>query len=352
MPGHVTANRSETSQNNEVSSEWVYSPLGVPGSFDRLFSIPLLDIDSGALLAEANFRLALSSPEQLQGLMFTEEMPENDGMLFPTGRPAQQALWMKETYIPLDAGWFTQDGVLREVQALIPGDLTWRSTNRDDISFALEMNSGWFAKRGLKPEQVRVDLHALRAAIQERGFDPAEYFPTGGFPGTFDRQYSIPLLDMDSGMPLAQASVHLAVTNPELLGGLRNFREFPQDDGMLFVSTTPTRHTMGMNDTYIPLDAGSFTLDGVLREVQSLTPKDPTWHFSERDDISFGLEMNFGWFMKRGLQPGHVRLDLKAVHSALRYRGFAPEEYFQRAESSAPKSQASRPFLSLHHSDI
>lgn len=48
-------------------------------------------------------------PEQTRGLMFVEEMPDNQGMLFvfPNMRP--RSFWMKNTRIPLDIFYFDDD---------------------------------------------------------------------------------------------------------------------------------------------------------------------------------------------------------------------------------------------------
>jgi hypothetical protein len=97
-------------------------------------------------LCDTSLRVEVAStPEETQkGLMFREELPENQGMLFTFNQPQRVSFWMANTSIPLDIGFFTADGKLREVHSLNPFDLTSVFSKRDDIQYALEVNRGWF----------------------------------------------------------------------------------------------------------------------------------------------------------------------------------------------------------------
>eukprot|EP00746_Dinoflagellata_sp_MGD_P002956 gnl/MRDRNA2_/MRDRNA2_105768_c0_seq1.p1 gnl/MRDRNA2_/MRDRNA2_105768_c0~~gnl/MRDRNA2_/MRDRNA2_105768_c0_seq1.p1 ORF type:complete len:187 (-),score=46.48 gnl/MRDRNA2_/MRDRNA2_105768_c0_seq1:109-669(-) len=145
--------------------------------FGAAFDVPMLDSDSGAPVAHVNMRLAVTGREQEHGLMFIKDMPENDGMLFLYKEPAKRVLWMKDTYIPLDAGWFTQDGVLQEVHSMPPQDETWRWSNSSDITDGLEMNVDWYKRHGVKPGHVKMDLKAVRDGLTRRGYNADEFFP-------------------------------------------------------------------------------------------------------------------------------------------------------------------------------
>mmetsp|Transcript_23608 Transcript_23608/g.67674 ORF Transcript_23608/g.67674 Transcript_23608/m.67674 type:complete len:233 (-) Transcript_23608:27-725(-) len=148
-----------------------------PGLFGPPFRIPLVDAGTGAEVAEVQMRLAITPAEQHHGLMFIKSLPDSDGMLFLYSKPQQRVLWMKNTYVPLEAAWFTQDATLREVHHLYPLDLTYRWTNRDDITMGLELPEGFFEKRKITQpaESLRLDTKALRMALLARGVDPATY---------------------------------------------------------------------------------------------------------------------------------------------------------------------------------
>jgi len=101
--------------------------------------------------AEVAVELAIDPATQAKGLMYRNSLPENQGMLFIFDRPKQMSFWMRNTHIPLDIGYFTADGVLREIYPLYPHDETSRRSIRSDLLFALEVNQGWYEKHNVKP---------------------------------------------------------------------------------------------------------------------------------------------------------------------------------------------------------
>mmetsp|Transcript_61799 Transcript_61799/g.180608 ORF Transcript_61799/g.180608 Transcript_61799/m.180608 type:complete len:229 (+) Transcript_61799:78-764(+) len=149
------------------------------GLFGPPFKIPLLSVDTGEVAAEVQMQLALTPAEQHHGLMFRRSLADESGMLFLYTRPSRRVLWMKNTLVPLDAAWFTSDGVLREVQHLLPLDLTYRWSDREDVSMGLETPQGYFQKHGFTPGSLKLDLAALSAALLERGFNPKEFLKFG-----------------------------------------------------------------------------------------------------------------------------------------------------------------------------
>ncbi len=55
-------------------------------------------------------RVADEPQERTQGLMFLEEMPEDEGMIFVFNQSDVYSFWMKNTYINLDMIWMEKDG--------------------------------------------------------------------------------------------------------------------------------------------------------------------------------------------------------------------------------------------------
>ncbi len=119
-------------------------------------------------------QLAIRPSEQRRGLMFREELGEDDGMLFVYSEPQPMGFWMRDTPLPIDLGFLSPDGVLDEVHGLIPFDETVVRSRSDRVQFALEMNRGWFARNGVRRGD-RLDLDRLAEAIRLRGFNPAVY---------------------------------------------------------------------------------------------------------------------------------------------------------------------------------
>ncbi len=101
--------------------------------------------------ARVSVELAVDQNTQAKGLMFRKSMPTDQGMLFIFDRPKQMSFWMRNTHIPLDIGFFTRDGVLREIYPLYPHDENSRKSMRFDLVYALEVNQGWFEQNGVKP---------------------------------------------------------------------------------------------------------------------------------------------------------------------------------------------------------
>ena len=113
-------------------------------------------------------QVAFKDRELSRGLMYRTSMGENRGMLFYYDPPKQMSFWMQNTKIPLDIGYFTSDGVLREIYPMYPMDLRSVKSKRNDLLIALEMNQGWYAKNGIKPG-ASFDLESLKQALLSRG---------------------------------------------------------------------------------------------------------------------------------------------------------------------------------------
>jgi uncharacterized protein len=90
------------------------------------------------------------TPEQREiGLMFRAEMPQPEGMLFIFENPSQQCFWMKNTLLPLTAAFIADDGVIVNLVDMQPQTLNSHCSAKP-VRFVLEMNQGWFAKKGIK----------------------------------------------------------------------------------------------------------------------------------------------------------------------------------------------------------
>ena len=96
-----------------------------------------------------NVEVARSPHEHSIGLMFRKSMPTNDGMLFIFDRSGQQCFWMKNTLLPLSIAFISDDGNIANIDEMKPQTLDSHCSTKD-VRYVLEMNSGWFAKRGIK----------------------------------------------------------------------------------------------------------------------------------------------------------------------------------------------------------
>ena len=83
------------------------------------------------------------------GLMHRRMLPENRGMLFVFPHAAPQSFWMMNTYIPLSIAFIDEAGVIINIADMNPLTTATHSSAKP-AKYALEMNQGWFAKRGIK----------------------------------------------------------------------------------------------------------------------------------------------------------------------------------------------------------
>jgi len=105
-----------------------------------------LTVNGHKLTAE----VAHTDPERAQGLMHRRMLPENRGMLFVFTTTAHHAMWMMNTYIPLSVAFIDERGAIINIEDMKPHTQDTHPAAKP-AKYALEMNQGWFGKRGIKP---------------------------------------------------------------------------------------------------------------------------------------------------------------------------------------------------------
>jgi uncharacterized membrane protein (UPF0127 family) len=110
--------------------------------------LPRVTITAGMHRIDA--QVASGFEERMTGLMFRKEMPQNEGMLFVFEQPSVQCFWMKNTLLPLTAAFVADDGTIVNLADMKP-QTTDSHCSTKPVRFVLEMNQGWFAKKGIKP---------------------------------------------------------------------------------------------------------------------------------------------------------------------------------------------------------
>jgi uncharacterized membrane protein (UPF0127 family) len=93
--------------------------------------------------------VAANDPQRMQGLMYRRMMPENRGMLFVFEEESKHAMWMKNTFLPLSVAFIDSKGVIANIEDMKPHTEDVHPAVRP-VRYALEMNLGWFVKRGIK----------------------------------------------------------------------------------------------------------------------------------------------------------------------------------------------------------
>ena len=110
-------------------------------------SLVALDVAGHRIRAER----ADTPQTRAEGLMYRESLAENRGMLFvfeATEGDGLPCMWMRNTLIPLSVAFIDAQGRILNIEEMQPQTDEARCAARP-ARYALEMNAGWFAKRGI-----------------------------------------------------------------------------------------------------------------------------------------------------------------------------------------------------------
>jgi hypothetical protein len=110
--------------------------------------LPTLELSAGIHLIRAE--VANTFDSRARGLMFRKSLGANSGMLFVFPDVSPHCMWMKNTYVPLSVAFMDEQGTIVSIHDMKPHDETSHCAAKP-ARFALEMNQGWFAQKGVKP---------------------------------------------------------------------------------------------------------------------------------------------------------------------------------------------------------
>jgi len=108
--------------------------------------LPRVRLQAGMHQIEA--QLAQTPRQHQIGLMFRQDMPTHEGMLFVFEQPSVQCFWMRNTLIPLTAAFLADDGTIVNLADMQPLSEASHCSARP-VRMVLEMHQGWFSRRGL-----------------------------------------------------------------------------------------------------------------------------------------------------------------------------------------------------------
>jgi uncharacterized membrane protein (UPF0127 family) len=114
---------------------------------DKPQSLPSIPLGAGMHVIRAE--VAQSPEQRATGMMHRTTMGANEGMLFVFEEANPQCFWMKNTLLPLSIAFIGDDGTIINIAEMKPQALESHCSTKP-VRYALEMNQGWFAKRGIK----------------------------------------------------------------------------------------------------------------------------------------------------------------------------------------------------------
>jgi len=93
--------------------------------------------------------VAATPQSRTVGLMMRQSLAPNHGMVFVFDNKAQHCFWMRNTLLPLSIAFMDDDGTIVNIADMAPKSEAPTCPQRA-VRYALEMDQGWFAKRGVK----------------------------------------------------------------------------------------------------------------------------------------------------------------------------------------------------------
>jgi uncharacterized membrane protein (UPF0127 family) len=118
-----------------------------PGSAQQPQQLPTMPLNAGIHLIQAE--VANTFDTRMTGLMHRKKLGANSGMLFVFPDLAPHCMWMKNTLVPLSVAFIDERGIILNIADMQPLDETSHCA-KGPARFALEMNQGWFAAKGIK----------------------------------------------------------------------------------------------------------------------------------------------------------------------------------------------------------
>lgn len=110
--------------------------------------LPVLPLNAGIHLVHAE--VASTFESRTTGLMHRKSLGANNGMLFVFPEVGPHCMWMKNTYVPLSVAFIDEQHTIVSIHDMQPQTEDSHCAAKP-ARYALEVNQGWFAAKGVKP---------------------------------------------------------------------------------------------------------------------------------------------------------------------------------------------------------
>lgn len=120
---------------------------------------PVVQLSAGMHLIRAE--VAADMATRSRGLMFRKSLAPNAGMVFVFDDASQHCMWMKNTLVALSVAFVDDAGAIINIEDMAPQTEDTHCAKRP-ARYALEMERGWFASRGIKPGTKLGGIDKLR----------------------------------------------------------------------------------------------------------------------------------------------------------------------------------------------
>jgi len=110
-----------------------------------------LTITSGDKTHAFMVEIADTDALQARGMMYRDNVPANEGMLFEFAEPKVATIWMKNTAIFLDIIFVRENGEILKIEHFARPYTLRRASSEAPVAAVLELQGGQSRARGIKP---------------------------------------------------------------------------------------------------------------------------------------------------------------------------------------------------------
>ena len=153
--GGAQAHSDTQSQKNPQASKSENAGCGTgsdtAGIGQKTPELPTVTIHASCGEVRVRVEVADDPAEQAKGLMYRKALGKNRGMLFIYPEERELSFWMKNTLIPLSIAFIDSERRIIDIQDMKPlDDKPPHYVSSEPAQYALEVNQGFFKKRGVK----------------------------------------------------------------------------------------------------------------------------------------------------------------------------------------------------------
>ena len=121
------------------------------------FPMGTIKVDDVALQVQ----IADTEPRRIRGLMFQDQLPYDQGMIFVFERSGLHSIWMLNMQFSLDMIWFDQDGKVVHIEKNVPPCKTALEIAscqsvipEDEAVYVLEVTSGFIDQNNITKDSI------------------------------------------------------------------------------------------------------------------------------------------------------------------------------------------------------
>jgi len=119
--------------------------------FGPLESLTIVSNDTSHVFS---IEVADTQPELSRGMMYREDIPVNEGMLFEFGEEKVTSIWMKNTSVSLDVIFVRADGSILKIEHSAKPFSLRSMTSEAPVTAVLEIAGGQANVLGIRPGDI------------------------------------------------------------------------------------------------------------------------------------------------------------------------------------------------------